>query len=186
MLFGGPSVCINSPLPWLALLVFACGHKAQTEAAPSRARVALGVSGTVSAAPLPIGPVGPAAAGLGERKLSRDLRAYHPGKDVEREWLLADLDVIERTRRALPPAARHGGLNTALPSSVKGEHVDLGFDRVRDEQILGGGYLSCRFTMVGFHDDLEIVDVNCDWPEGAPAAVHAAVRDALGPAFELK
>jgi hypothetical protein len=178
-------VCTNTLLPWLALLAVACGHKAQTEPAPARAPIALSGSGTVSAAPLPIGPVGPAAAGLGERKLSRDLRAYHPGKDVEREWLLADLDVIERTRRALPPAARRGDLITALPSSVKGEHVDLGFDRVRDEQIFGGGYLSCRFTMVGFHDDLELVDVNCYWPESAPAAVHAALRDALGPAFEL-
>jgi len=185
MLFGGLSVSINSPLPWLALLVFACGHKAQTEPAPSRAPMALSGSATVRVAPLPIGPVGPAAAGLGERKLSRDLRAYHPGKDVEREWLLADLDVIERTRRALPPAARLRELVKTLPSSEKGEHVDLGFDQARDEQVFGGGYLSCRFNMVAFHDDFELVDVNCNWPESAPAAVHAVVRDALGPAFEI-
>ena len=42
-----------------------------------------------------------------------------------------------------------------LASSEKGEHVALGFDRARDEQLFAGGYLSCRFTMVVFHDDLE-------------------------------
>src|SRR5687767_570104 len=105
MLFGGLSLCNNSHWAWLALLVFACGKKAQTEPAASRAAIALSGSATTSAASFPVGPVGPAAAGLGERKLSRDLRVYHPGKDVQREWLLADLDVIESTRRALPPAA---------------------------------------------------------------------------------
>jgi hypothetical protein len=49
-----------------------------------------------------------------------------------------DLDVIERTRRALPPAARRGELIKTLASSVKSEHVDLGFDQARDEQKFAG------------------------------------------------
>src|SRR5262245_39602134 len=74
-------------------------ERAVTSASATAASVAL--------APLPpAGPIGPTSAGLGGRRLSRDLTPYKLREDVSRNWLLHDLDVIERTRSALPPAAR--------------------------------------------------------------------------------
>src|SRR6185503_8325011 len=168
--------------PLLGLLLLSCSCQPQPSPFASRAATSTTAK---SAVELPRGPVGPSEAALGGT-LSRDLSRYHPGKDVEQAWLLSDLDVIERTRRALPPPVQPEALIKVLPTSVDGEHVALGFEQTRVERSLPGGYLSCRFTMLLFRDALERLEVHCYWPESAPGAVDAAIRDALGPAFGIR
>jgi hypothetical protein len=167
--------------PLLGLLVLSCGRQPQPTPVASRTPTSTSAK---SAAELPRGPVGPAEAAL-RSTLSRDFGRYNPGKDVERSWLLSDLDVIERTRRALPPPARPEALIEMLPTSIDGERVALGFGQTRLERSLPGGYLRCRFAMLVFRDAFERVEVHCNWPQSSPAAVNAAIRDALGPAFAI-
>lgn len=132
-----------------------------------------------------IGPIGPRAAGLENRWLSRDLSSYSFGADIDKERLKLDIDMIERIRIALPPAAERVYLLQNLHLNTEPELVDLGFDHLRISTQERGGYSHCEFQMIFYFEALQDLEVTCVWRDGVPKGVDTVLRDSLGPGFSI-
>lgn len=170
----------------LAVYLSSCDTPPPPTEAPDANGLVEAANAPLASEALPeIGPIGPRAAGLANRKLSRDLTGYSFGADIDRDRLNLDFDVIEQTRHALPPAGNRVELLRTLHSNAALEYVDLGFDQLRISFELRGGYSNCEFGMILYFEDLQELEVKCFWYPGTPQGVDTVLRNSLGPGFSI-
>jgi hypothetical protein len=105
-------------------------------------------------------------------------------RGVNRKWLQADCDLIWSVRRALPPDPTRAGLTGLPPNHSAVERVDLGFGVARNEQRVGGGYLSCAVTAVTHEGALVSMKVWCWTSVPKPEQTRAIIEQAFGPGFK--